>query len=45
MSAEERELYKGKHDTFKKGLQAKIKKHRETNLKKINKIKIKSKKI
>ena len=45
MSAEEKDLYKGKHETFKKGLVEKIAKHKKDNLKKINKIKIKTKKI
>ena len=45
MSAEEKDLYKGKHDTFKKGLIKKIAKHKADNLKKINKIRIKTKKI
>lgn len=45
MSADEKDLYKGKHDTFKKGLIQKIAKHKADNLKKINKIKIKTKKI
>ena len=45
MSSEERDLFKGKHDTFKKGLIEKIEKHKNSNLKKINKIKIKTKKI
>ena len=45
ISAEEKDLYKGKHDTFKKGLIAKIAKHKKENLKKINKIRIKTKKI
>ena len=45
MSAEEKDLYKGKHETFKKGLIEKIAKHKKDNLKKINKIKIKTKKI
>jgi len=45
LSAEEKDLYKGKHDTFKKGLKAKIAKHKADNLKKINKIRIKAKKI
>ena len=44
-SAEEKDLYKGKHETFKKGLIEKIAKHKAANLKKINKIKIKTKKI
>ena len=44
-SAEEKDLYKGKHETFKKGLIEKIAKHKKDNLKKINKIKIKTKKI
>jgi len=45
LNPEEKDLYKGKHDTFKKGLKAKIAKHKELNLKKINKIRIKGKKI
>lgn len=45
MSKEEKDLYKGKHDTFKKGLVAKIEKRKASNLKKINKIKVKTKKI
>ena len=45
MDAAEKDLYKGKHDTFKKGLIAKIAKNKASNLKKINKIKIKTKKI
>ena len=45
MDSEEKDLYKGKHETFKKGLIAKIAKNKASNLKKINKIKIKSKKI
>ena len=44
-NSEEKDLYKGKHDTFKKGLKAKIAKHKQENLKKINKIRIKGKKI
>ena len=45
MGEEEKDLYKGKHDTFKKGLVQKIAKRKADNLKKINKIKIKTKKI
>ena len=45
MSSEERELSKGQHPTFKSMLKSKIAKRKESNLKKINKIKIKSKKI
>ena len=45
MNEEEKDLFKGKHDTFKKGLVAKIAKRKADNLKKINKIKIKTKKI
>jgi len=45
MGAEEKDLYKGKHDTFKKGLVAKIAKNKKSNLKKINKIKIVGKKV
>lgn len=44
-SAEEKDLYKGKHETFKKGLIEKIAKHKKSNLKKINSIKIKTKKL
>lgn len=45
MSAEEKDLLKGKHETFKTGLKAKIAKRKEENLKKLNKIKIKTKRI
>jgi len=45
LSAEKLELYRGRHDTFKTGLKAKIEKRKAANLKKINKIKIKTKKI
>ena len=45
MSIDEKHLYKGKHDTFKKGLIEKIARHKKDNLKKINKIRIKTKKI
>jgi len=45
MGEEEKDLFKGKHDTFKKGLVQKIAKRKVDNLKKINKIQIKSKKI
>lgn len=45
MDDEEKDLFKGKHDTFKKGLVAKIAKRKAENLKKINKIRIKTKKI
>ena len=46
MSTEQKDLYaKGRHETFNKILKAKIAKRRESNLKKINKIKIKTKKI
>lgn len=44
-SAVIKDLYKGKHETFKKGLIEKIARHKKDNLKKINKIKIKTKKI
>ena len=45
MNSEERELQKGQHPTFKSMLKSKIAKRKESNLTKINKIKIKSKKI
>ena len=45
MDDEEKDLFKGKHDTFKKGLVQKIAKRKKDNLKKINKIRIKTKKI
>ena len=45
LSSDEKDLYKGDHDTFKKGLKAKIAKHKSENLKKINKVRIKGKKI
>ena len=45
MDEEEKDLFKGKHDTFKKGLIQKIAKRKADNLKKINKIRIKTKKI
>ena len=45
MSNEEKDLHKGHHSTFKTMLKAKISKRKESNLKKINKIKIKTKKI
>ena len=45
MDDEEKDLFKGKHDTFKKGLVQKIAKRKADNLKKINKIRIKTKKI
>ena len=45
MDEEEKDLFKGKHDTFKKGLVQKIAKRKADNLKKINKIRIKTKKI
>jgi len=45
MGSAEKDLFKGKHDTFKKGLIAKIAKRKGENLKKINKIRIKTKKL
>lgn len=45
MDAVEKDMYKGKHDTFKKGLIAKIAKRKTDNLKKINKVRIKTKKL
>jgi len=45
MSAEEKDLYKGKHETFKKGLIAKIAKHKKDNLKKIKRVQVKTKRI